>query len=105
MGTLFYWAQIDRRLPRLTYKETIHATRGNIVSSDNFKVAMVVNELMAQQQVVIKSLEKNYKRIEGVSGATILGDGTVALIIDAAGVVKLAGAEKLHQQCLLRKTG
>lgn len=76
-----------------------------VVECDNFKVAMVVNELMAQQQVVIKSLEKNYKRIEGISGATILGDGTVALIIDAAGVVKLAGAEKLHQQCLLRKTG
>jgi cell division protein FtsI (penicillin-binding protein 3) len=39
LGTLFYWAQIDRRLPRLTYKEIIHATRGNIVSGDNFKVA------------------------------------------------------------------
>ena len=39
LGTLFYWAQIDRRLPRLTYKETIHATRGNIISSDNFKIA------------------------------------------------------------------
>lgn len=39
LGTLFYWAQIDRRLPTLTYKEDIHATRGNIVSSDNFKVA------------------------------------------------------------------
>jgi len=39
LGTLFYWAQIDRRLPRLTYKERIHATRGNIISSDNFKVA------------------------------------------------------------------
>jgi len=39
LGTLFYWAQIDRRLPRLTYKEHIHATRGNIVTSDNFKVA------------------------------------------------------------------
>jgi cell division protein FtsI (penicillin-binding protein 3) len=39
LGTLFYWAQIDRRLPRLTYKEQIHATRGNVVSNDNFKVA------------------------------------------------------------------
>lgn len=39
LGTLFYWAQIDRRLPRLTYKTIIHATRGNIISQDNFKVA------------------------------------------------------------------
>ena len=41
---------------------------------------------MAQQQVVIKSLEVNYKRIEGISGATILGDGSVALIIDIPGL-------------------
>lgn len=39
LGTLFYWAQIDRRLPSLTYKETTHATRGNIVSGDSFKIA------------------------------------------------------------------
>ncbi len=39
LGTLFYWAQIDRRLPRLTYKEQIHATRGNIISNDDFTVA------------------------------------------------------------------
>lgn len=39
LGTLFYWAQIDRRLPRLTYTEKTHATRGNIISNDNFKIA------------------------------------------------------------------
>ncbi|WP_053981349.1 chemotaxis protein CheA [Marinagarivorans algicola] len=76
-----------------------------VVDCDSFKVAMVVDELMAQQQVVIKSLEKNYKPIEGISGATILGDGTVALIIDTVGVVKLAGAEKLHHKYSLCKTG
>lgn len=75
-----------------------------VVECDGFKVAMVVNELMAQQQVVIKSLEQNYKRIEGVSGATILGDGTVALIIDVPGVVRLAGADQLHQQHALRRS-
>ncbi|HEY7773497.1 MAG TPA: chemotaxis protein CheA [Marinagarivorans sp.] len=75
-----------------------------VVECDGFKVGMLVDELMAQQQVVIKSLEQNYKRIEGISGATILGDGTVALIIDVPGVVRLAGAEKLIQQNSLRKT-
>ncbi|MBL0686451.1 MAG: penicillin-binding protein 2 [Sulfurospirillum sp.] len=39
IATLFYWAQIDRRLPRLTYKEQVYATRGNITSRDNFKIA------------------------------------------------------------------
>jgi two-component system chemotaxis sensor kinase CheA len=47
----------------------------------------------AQQQVVIKSLETNYRKVDGISGATILGDGTVAMIIDAGGVIGLARKE------------
>ncbi len=62
-----------------------------VVESDGEKVGIVVDELLAQQQVVIKSLEQNYRRVDGVSGATILGDGTVALILDIPGIVKLAG--------------
>ncbi len=62
-----------------------------VVECDGEKVGVVVDELSAQQQVVIKSLEQNYHRVEGVSGATILGDGTVALILDIVGLVKLAG--------------
>ncbi|ARU57583.1 chemotaxis signal transduction histidine kinase CheA [Oleiphilus messinensis] len=65
-----------------------------VVEGDNMKVALVVDDLLAQQQVVIKSLEENYKRVEGVSGATILGDGTVALILDISGLIKLAGVRK-----------
>ena len=61
-----------------------------VVESEGVKVGLVVDELMAQQQVVIKSLETNYKRVEGISGATILGDGTVSLILDIPGVVKIA---------------
>ncbi|NIB43210.1 chemotaxis protein CheA [Pseudomaricurvus alkylphenolicus] len=62
-----------------------------VVECDGEKVGIVVDELLAQQQVVIKSLEQNYQRVEGISGATILGDGTVALILDIPGLVKLAG--------------
>ncbi|NTS76516.1 chemotaxis protein CheA [Catenovulum sp. SM1970] len=65
-----------------------------VVENDNGKVGILVDELLAQQQVVIKSLEANYMRVEGISGATILGDGTVSLIIDVAGLVKLAGINK-----------
>ena len=43
---------------------------------------MVVDELIGQHQVVVKNLETNYQKVEGVSGATILGDGKVALILD-----------------------
>jgi len=51
-------------------------------------IALLVDELIGQRQVVLKSLEANYRRVEGVSGATILGDGRVALILD---VPNLAG--------------
>ena len=50
------------------------------------KLGVVVDELIGQQQVVIKNLEENYRAIEGVSGATILGDGRVALILDPDGL-------------------
>jgi len=59
-----------------------------VVEGDNEKVGIVVDDLLGQQQVVIKSLEQNYKRVTGISGATILGDGTVALIIDVSDVGK-----------------
>ena len=56
-------------------------------------MGLVVDELMAQQQVVIKSMETNYERVGGVSGATILGDGRVSLILDIVGIVKMAGTQ------------
>ena len=59
-----------------------------VVEGDNEKVGIVVDDLLGQQQVVIKSLEQNYQRVTGISGATILGDGTVALIIDVSDVGK-----------------
>jgi len=60
-----------------------------IVEHDGRKVALLVDELLGQQQVVIKSLEANFKKVDGVSGATILGDGSVALILDVPGLVGL----------------
>lgn len=60
-----------------------------VVEFDGQKVGVIVDELLGQQQVVIKSLEHNYKQVEGVSGATILGDGTVALILDVQSIVDL----------------
>ena len=65
-----------------------------IVEGDNIKVAVLVDDLLAQQQVVIKSLQDNYKAVSGISGATILGDGTVSLILDITGLIKLAGVGK-----------
>ena len=49
------------------------------------RVALLVDELVGQQQVVVKNLESNYRKVPGISGATILGDGGVALIVDVGG--------------------
>jgi two-component system chemotaxis sensor kinase CheA len=65
-----------------------------IVEGDGQRVGLVVDDLLEQQQVVIKSLDTNYRRVGGVSGATILGDGTVALILDVAGVISLSRESK-----------
>ncbi|RLA11337.1 MAG: chemotaxis protein CheA [Gammaproteobacteria bacterium] len=60
-----------------------------VVEDDNRKFGLFVDDLLGQQQVVIKSLATNFQQIEGVSGATILGDGKVALILDVAGLVQI----------------
>lgn len=58
-----------------------------VVEGDGQRAGILVDELLAQQQVVIKSLETNYHSVKGISGATILGDGAVALILDIPGVI------------------
>lgn len=67
-----------------------------IVESEGRRVAMLVDELVGQHQVVIKSLDSNYKKVPGFSGATIMGDGRVALILDVAAVVQRAGQQMLE---------
>ncbi|HYG05096.1 MAG TPA: chemotaxis protein CheA [Stenotrophomonas sp.] len=59
-----------------------------VVEGDGQKIALEVDELVGQQQVVVKNIENNYRRIPGISGATILGDGRVALIVDIGGLVR-----------------
>lgn len=61
-----------------------------IVEGDGHKVGVFVDELLGQQQVVIKSLQTNFRRVTGVSGATILGDGKVAMIVDIGGLLQLS---------------
>ena len=59
-----------------------------ILEADNKKIALFVDELVGQHQVVLKSLESNYKKVPNISGATIMGDGKVALILDVAALVR-----------------
>jgi two-component system chemotaxis sensor kinase CheA len=60
-----------------------------VVETEDGKAALFVDELLGQQQVVIKSIEANYRKVSGISGATIMGDGRVAMIIDVTAVTRM----------------
>ena len=59
-----------------------------VVEVDDIQAGLLVDDLLAQQQVVIKSLETNFQKVEGLAGATILGDGSVAMIIDPSELLR-----------------
>ena len=59
-----------------------------VIEADGGRVALMVDELLGQQQVVVKNLEANYRKVDDVSGATIMGDGRVALILDVGSMVR-----------------
>ncbi|MCW8808634.1 MAG: chemotaxis protein CheA [Rhodanobacter sp.] len=65
-----------------------------VVEEDGRRVGLLVDDLLGQQQAVIKSLEAHYRQVRGISGATILSDGSVALIIDVGGVARLGQHSK-----------
>lgn len=61
-----------------------------VVEAEGRKAGLFVDDLLGQQQAVIKSLETNFQQVPGISGATILGDGTVAMILDIGGLIELS---------------
>jgi len=90
----------DEFLPVVRLNEVFRAGDGSapewggiavIVESEGGKAALLVDDLLGQQQVVVKSLDANFRRMPGVSSATIMGDGRVAMILDLAYIVQLAG--------------
>ena len=73
-------------VPRFDFE---HASRIMVVvEAEGGRAALLVDELLGQQQVVVKNLEANYRKVDDVSGATILGDGRVALILDVGSLVR-----------------
>ena len=59
-----------------------------VVEAEGGRVALLVDELLGQQQVVVKNLESNYRKVDDISGATIMGDGRVALILDVGSLIR-----------------
>lgn len=89
----------DEYMPVLELENVFHVPRfefdnvGGIMvvaEAEGGRVGLVVDQLLGQQQVVVKNLESNYRRVDDISGATIMGDGRVALILDVASLVRRA---------------
>ena len=74
------------QVPRFDYEKNSDIMV--VVEADGSRVVLLVDELLGQQQVVVKNLESNYRKVPNVSGATILGDGKVALILDTGALVR-----------------
>ncbi len=68
-----------------------------VVEGDGRRAGLYIDDLLGQQQVVIKSMETHYARIDGIGGATILGEGTVALILDVPGLIRLASERRSRE--------
>jgi two-component system, chemotaxis family, sensor kinase CheA len=91
----------DEFMPVIDLEKVFHVPRFDfenvsnimvVVEAEGGRVALLVDELLGQQQVVVKNLEANYRKVNDVSGATIMGDGRVALILDIGALVR----RKLH---------
>jgi two-component system, chemotaxis family, sensor kinase CheA len=67
-----------------------------VLEADGARIALLVDSLLGQEQVVIKTLEANYRKVPCVAGATILGEGRVVLILDAAALVRAANEPQLQ---------
>lgn len=88
----------DEYLPLVVLKDLLNIENAKdvipdciavIVQAEGKRYALVIDELVGQQQVVVKNLETNYRKVPGFSAATILGDGSVSLILDVAELFKL----------------
>ncbi|MCH7345859.1 chemotaxis protein CheW [Pelomonas sp. CA6] len=87
----------DEFMPVVELEQVFHVPRFDfehvssimvVVEAEGGRVALLVDELLGQQQVVVKNLEANYRKVTDVSGATIMGDGRVALILDVGSLVR-----------------
>ena len=73
-------------VPRLDAEQTSNIMV--VIEAEGGRVALLVDSLLGQQQVVVKNLESNYRKVDDMSGATIMGDGRVALILDVGALVR-----------------
>ena len=61
-----------------------------MIGFEGREIGLIVDHLIGEEDIVIKSMSENYRNVEGLSGACVLGDGRVSLIVDVAAVIQLA---------------
>jgi len=84
LADLFQW---DPSADNLDLKEDVTLV---VIGLDNREIALVVDRLLGEEDVVIKSLAENYNNVPGIAGASILGDGRVSLILDTGAIIGMA---------------
>jgi len=89
-GDLYQIIRLSELFQQQSSKTNIGDMIGCILDSDYGRCCLVVDELIGQQQVVIKSLGENFKNVKGIAGGTILGDGKVGLILDINAIVAMS---------------
>lgn len=89
----------DHSVPLLRLCEILNITADSadaakslcvLIETESGQLGLLVDEVLGQAQTVVKSLETHYRRVAGLTGATILGDGQIALILDVTGIARLA---------------
>jgi two-component system chemotaxis sensor kinase CheA len=92
LNHLFAWNRPAVRPPVSRTQTTLV-----IVGVDGQELGLVVDELLGEQDVVIKSMEENFQNVDGIAGASILGDGRVSLILDASALLTMARRPSQHE--------
>jgi two-component system chemotaxis sensor kinase CheA len=90
LGDIFWWGDPNQPVPPAHIEQGGEGKAAVILQSAGARTALVVDYLIGEEDIVIKSLAENLHQIRGLSGASILGDGTVALILDVRSLLELA---------------
>lgn len=72
-----------------------------IVNYNSRKLGFIVDELIGKHETVIKTLEKNFKNVKGLTGASIMGDGTIILVLDISGLIELAATQSQSKELVI----
>ena len=108
LGDIFRWGGMDHPSLRDSGKTNGNKHHGIeelpdkrtvvVVQNGETTIGLLVDQLIGMQEVVLKSLEKNFRTIPGLSGASILGDGRVSLILDLDAVLDMVARQPVHRQ-------